>query len=114
QLIAKVFQRFLVFVQPKVRQPGIEVYFRILGVLMQRLLEGLNGLGKFQFGLVDNAEPFENFRLIRKREQGLLINLLSSCVILTFFEFARLAQESLEGLSLSPRYKGNGKKQNQD
>ena len=96
QLGVESGQGFFKIIQPEVRQPEIEVRFRVLRVCRQDLLKNLDGLGKLKLSLVHDAEPFEDFRLSRKACDSFGVYFLCAREIFMFLELTGPGKETLK------------------
>src|SRR6516162_1736692 len=88
QLLIKGIDRFSKLVEAEIRQTQIEINFRILRRALKNCLKGLDGLLELQLGLIDNAEPLEDFRLVGIIMCRLLVDRLRCRKILLFLELS--------------------------
>src|SRR5881398_3678042 len=99
QLSVQVCKGLLVLVESKIGNAQVEVHFQVLGIHPQSLLKCIDGLGEFEFGLVDDTEALERFRLVGKLDQGLPVLLLRRTIVAALFELTRLGEKALKGWS---------------
>lgn len=86
QLFVKRCNGLIVLIEPEVGKPQIKIDLRVLGVGLQDLLEGIDGLGELQLGLINDAETLEDLKVVGIALGGFQIDLLGPRVILDFLD----------------------------
>lgn len=81
-------------------KPQEEINFWVLRIQRKHFSQVRNRIIKFQFGLFQNTQSFENFRISGSNRQRLMISIGCAGVISGFFRTPRLLEERV-GITLS-------------
>ena len=109
QLIIKCLQGLVVLIEPKIREPQVEIDFRVSGGGTQELLEQVNGFRKLELRLVENPQPLEDFRSIGERGQGVLVDLFRPRVIFLLLKLPGLRKSAFQSLRRDLRRSPGGR-----
>src|SRR5579875_2701225 len=77
----KALNSLLELVESKIRDAQIKINFRILWRTGKNLLEMSDGVVELEFGLFEDAQSLEDFGIIRRNPQALLVNALCAGVV---------------------------------